>query len=244
MNWFLYDNSLSHERVKAYSASHTHRNATKERGQASSSLLENRKKCPGFGKEGPDCMYLRVKFSIPNEVLDKNFQNFSLWGFFFLCFRRSVFRSAQVSQIQHPAWPSHINVFWALAYLEPEAHLKPCEALTRHTELGHKALFSHIKAYSEPCTTLAYAETWRTQDPGIFHNCIPTRTESCHIYENLWIFKTLIYLKPDKYLEPSQKFRMEFFANVVKNYNYFSIALHLRSLTVFWIYVILSINTH
>ena len=37
--------------------------------------------------------------------------------------------------IQHPVQPSHIHnlaIFWALAYLEPEAYLKPCEMLTRH----------------------------------------------------------------------------------------------------------------
>ena len=35
--------------------------------------------------------------------------------------------------------------------------------------------------------------------------------------------------------EPSQRFKMEFFAKIIKNYNYFSKGLHLRSLTVFWI---------
>ena len=46
--------------------SHTHRRATKgERGD----LFENRKKCPDFGKKGPDCDHLWVKFSIQNIVL-------------------------------------------------------------------------------------------------------------------------------------------------------------------------------
>ena len=31
-------------------------------------------------------------------------------------------------------------------------------------------------------------------------------------------------------------FKMEFFAKIIKNYNYFSKGLHLRSLTVFWIH--------
>ena len=30
------------------------------------------------------------------------------------------------------------------------------------------------------------------------------------------------HLKPDTYAEPSQKFKMEFFAKIVKSYNYFS----------------------
>ena len=39
-----------------------------------------------------------------------------------------------------------------------QAYLEPC----------HKELFSHITAYSEPCATLAYPETWHTRNSGIF----------------------------------------------------------------------------
>ena len=53
--------------------------------------------------------------------------------------------------IQHPVQPSHIHnlaIFWALAYLEPEAYLKPCEMLTRHINnpaMGqYSAIFRHI----------------------------------------------------------------------------------------------------
>ena len=45
------------------------------------------------------------------------------------------------------------------------------------------------------------------------------------------MFRTLTYLKPDTYAKPSQRFKMEFFVKAVKNYNYFSNALHLRFLT-------------
>ena len=38
-------------------------------GKASPALFENRKKCPDFGKKGPDCVHLWVKFSIQNVVL-------------------------------------------------------------------------------------------------------------------------------------------------------------------------------
>ena len=82
------------------------------------------------------------------------------------------------------------------------------------------------------------------QEPGIlgileyselFHNGIATQDqkESWHIYKNLGILITLACLKPSTYLEPSQRFKMEFFAKIFKNYNYFSKALHLRSLTEF-----------
>ena len=45
-------------------------------------------------------------------------------------------------------------------------------------------------------------------------------SERCHIYENLQFFWTLTYLKPTTYSEPSQRFKMEFFAKIVKSYNY------------------------
>ena len=68
-----------------------------------------------------------------------------------------------------------------------------------------------------------------------FHNYIPTYSDPCHTYDNLRIFRTLTYFKPGTYAEPSQRFKMKFFAKIVKNYNYVSKALHLRSLTEFWI---------
>ena len=34
------------------------------RGEVSPVLFENQKKCPDFGKTGPDCVHLLVKFSI------------------------------------------------------------------------------------------------------------------------------------------------------------------------------------
>ena len=80
-------------------------------------------------------------------------------------------------------------------------------------------------------------QTWHTSNPGVF-STLPllhsdTYSEPCHIYENLQIFRTLTYLKPGTYSEPSQRFKMELLAKVVKNQNYFSIALHLRSMTRF-----------
>ena len=65
----------------------------------------------------------------------------------------------------------------------------------------------------------------------------------CHIYENLQIFRTLTYLNPNTYGEPSERFKMESFAKIVKNYNYFSKMLHLRSLTEFGIHN-LSVSHH
>ena len=62
-----------------------------------------------------------------------------------------------------------------------------------------------------------------------FHNCIPTHiqnpvnsVENTGI-ENPEIFRTLAYLKPDIYAEPSQRFKME----IVKSHNYFAKVLNL-----------------
>ena len=51
--------------------------------------------------------------------------------------------------------------------------------------------------------------------------------------DNPEIFRTLTYLKLDTYSEPSQRFKMECFAKIVKSHNYFSKVLYLRSLTEF-----------
>ena len=85
---------------------------------------------------------------------------------------------------------------------------------------------------------LAHAGTWHTQNPGMIRTLVPqlhpdAYSEPCHISENLQIFRTLTYLKPDTYSEPSQRSKMEFNMRIVKNYNYFSKALHFRPLTGF-----------
>ena len=100
----------------------------------------------------------------------------------------------------------------------------------------HCSLFSHIQNLVQRLhmlKNLAYSESWYIRSLPLLHP--GTCPELCHIYENLRIFRTLIYLKPDTYLEPSQRYKMGFFAKIVKNYNYFYKALQLRSLTGFWI---------
>ena len=39
------------------------------RAEVSPDFFENRKKCPHFGKKGPHCVHLLVKFPTPNVVL-------------------------------------------------------------------------------------------------------------------------------------------------------------------------------
>ena len=80
-----------------------------------------------------------------------------------------------------------------------------------YSELCHRALLSNNHIYSGPCIcrNLAYSESWNIQNFSIFAS--RRILEPCHIYENVRIFKTLACLKLDKYLEPSQRFKMEFF---------------------------------
>ena len=87
---------------------------------------------------------------------------------------------------------------------------------------------------------VAYSESWNIQNTSII------------AYRRIFI--TLSYLrkftniqnsdmfKTRNIFRTSKKFKMESFAKIVKNYNYFSKALHLRSLNGFWI--CLSLNKY
>ena len=52
------------------------------RGQASPALFETRKKCPYFGKNGPDCIHRCVKFYIQNVLRVSRRKNSKMfpWG--------------------------------------------------------------------------------------------------------------------------------------------------------------------
>ena len=119
-------------------------------------------------------------------------------------------------------------IFWALAYLGPEAYLKHCETLTRYIQ--NPAVWHYSAIF----------RTLHKKKPGIFeileylqtlHSCIPTYTQNPVIFpagiyllkvnsrntrtkvnfehviadqvnESLRIFITLRYWKPDAYSEP------------------------------------------
>ena len=99
------------------------------------------------------------------------------------------------------------------------------------------------------CWNLAYSESWNIQNsfiivsPRIFRTlsylrkwqtlCNSGNSEPWHI-DNPGIFRTLTYLKPDTYVEPSQRLKMTCFAKIVTSYNYFFKALYLRSMTEFF----------
>ena len=128
-----------------------------------------------------------------------------------------------------------------------EAYLKPCEKLARYIQnsaIGHySTIFRHIHNL---------AQLLHMQKPGIleileyselFDNCFATHLQNPTIFTEIYaVCRTLTYLKPDTYSEPSQRFKMiKFFAKILKNYNYFSKAPHLSSLTGS---EYLSISTH
>ena len=86
-----------------------------------------------------------------------------------------------------------------------------------------ESLLSSIPAHiQKPCHI--YEKSYILCNPG---NSEPWHTESLGYSENQ------IYLKLDTYSEPSQKFKMVYFAKIIKSYNYFSKAPYLRSLTWF-----------
>ena len=97
----------------------------------------------------------------------------------------------------------NLAVFWA--------YLKPCETLTRHIQkptIGHYSAIFRTLYNASIRRNLAYSESWNIQNPSITASRHTFR--SCHINEHLRIFRNLIYLKPDAYPEPSQRFKIKF----------------------------------
>ena len=105
----------------------------------------------------------------------------------------------------------------------------------------------------EPCVTVAYLEPCHIQNPEIFriHDIFRTllrhilvyseRLRNARILRTPPIFRTLPYLefwhvyKYSELCNISNPTHLEFFARIVKNYNFFSNVLHLRSLAKFCI---------
>ena len=48
-----------------------------------------------------------------------------------------------------------------------------------------------------------------------------TKIRKPRYFDNPGIFRTLTYLKPYTYSEPSERFKMECFEKIVKSYNHF-----------------------
>ena len=90
------------------------------RGTPHLPFFENRKKCPDFGRKGPDCIHLWANFSTLNVFLRvsrrKNSKVFPA-GPFFLCFWRNVYQSDLI-QRNFP-WPEKFLVT-RLAYFKNE----------------------------------------------------------------------------------------------------------------------------
>ena len=87
--------------------------------------------------------------------------------------------------IQHPVSLSHIcnlAIFWTLAYLEPEAYLKPCKTLTRHIQepvIGnYSAIFRHIQNLLQRLHVQKPGMLKILEYPEQFHNCILTHIQN------------------------------------------------------------------
>ena len=114
--------------------------------------------------------------------------------------------------------------------------------MTRHIQNPATGHYSALFGYTHNLVQCLHMqkpgtlEIWEYLEP--FHLHPDAYSGPSHIYKNLQILRTLTYLKTDIYSEPSQKFKIMFFAIIVKLY--FSKALHLRFLTVFWIRLFLN----
>ena len=79
--------------------------------------------------------------------------------------------SGLFKDIEQSVWPLHIynfailspGIFWTRGLFKTLWNVDRA-----YSEPFHRALFSHIQAYSESCAMLAYIETWHTRNPGIF----------------------------------------------------------------------------
>ena len=102
-----------------------------------------------------------------------------------------------------------------------------------YSEPCHRVLFSHIQNLVQHsiCRNLVYLESWKIHNFFIIVSRLIFRTVT---FTKIYEYSALWHLKPNTYLEPSGGFKMEFFAKIVKNYNYFSKSLHLISLTGVW----------
>ena len=110
---------------------------------------------------------------------------------------------------------------WVNVKQKPSRQIQAYSGVIRHIQ----GLFRHIQAYSEPCITLAYLETWYIQNLDIF------RTRSIFrnlAYSQFWyIHKAGIIQTPEAYSEPCQTSTLII---TFTSYNYFRSISLLRSL--------------
>ena len=92
--------------------------------------------------------------------------------------------------------------------------------LTRHNHIQNLVQRFHMQK-ADLLGILEYSEP--------FHNCIPTHIQNPVIFTKIYEYSEFWHVKTDTYSELSQRFKMDFFPKIVKNYNYFSKAIHLKS---------------
>ena len=120
----------------------------------------------------------------------------------------------------------HIQRYWWLAGRQPDEKTRQSGLSCSFLKIKKSVLIFERRAQiSHPFRI-----------PAPFHELHPNAySEPYNTYENLWIFRTLIYFKPGTYSVPFQRLNIELYAKIVKNINSFSKVLHHRSLIGFWI---------
>ena len=112
--------------------------------------------------------------------------------------------------------------------------------------IHYSVILRLIQTYSAPCVTLTDSQPCHILSPGIYRTRGLFKTlwnvDQAHTIASRRIFKTLWHLQKFTNIQNSDIFKIQdifrtlyFFCKIVKNYNYFSKVLHLRSLTRFWI---------
>ena len=165
--------------------------ATRVRGEVSPTHCENRKKCPDFGKKGPNCVHIWVTFSIQNVVSRvsrrKNSKIFHCRATFSCVFDEMFIKVSQTPTTHPPTLPSKMfgcapALTQALFFLQNASDLMLCTASDHDIFriLAYSALcffryipacsviLSIIQAYSGACIHLAYSQPCHILSPDIF----------------------------------------------------------------------------
>ena len=106
---------------------------------------------------------------------------FWFWKFQILHSKYSLRVSRRKSSTMFPCWAFFLVFLtrYLSSALVSQTYLKSCETLTEHIQ---NRVIGHYSARN-----LAYSESYSQT----FHNCISENLRKSHIYENLWIFRTL-----------------------------------------------------
>ena len=141
------------------------------------------KKCLDFRMRDPGCVHLWVKFTIQNVVSRKSRRKIS-----------KIFHSGASFSCVFDEMPIEVSYLFKTLWNVDQVYSEPC----------HWTLFSPIQASSEPCATLAYAETWHSRKSSIFasrrifrtlsYSLRFTNIQKSDIFKTWYIFRNKVEL--------------------------------------------------